>query len=50
MHEFKEFVHNSSKKSPVGPKETRILTHDIHDVGSNNRLIVFASLLLAKTQ
>jgi hypothetical protein len=50
MHKFKEFVDNSFEELPVGPEKSWILSHNIHNVGGNDCLVVFAFLLLTQTK
>jgi hypothetical protein len=32
MHELEELVYDGLEETPVGPEETRVLAHNIHDV------------------
>lgn len=50
MHKLKEFVDHRFKEFPMSPEEARILSNDIHNIGSNDRLVILATFLLAKTQ
>ena len=50
VHELEQLVHHRPEELPVGPKESRVLSDDVHDVGGHHRLVVFASLHLAKVQ
>jgi hypothetical protein len=50
MHELKQFIDNSFEELPVGPEESGILPHHVHDVGGNDSFVVLALFLLAKTQ
>jgi len=50
VHEFKEFVDNSLEEPPVSSQEAWVLTHHVHDVGRNDGLVVFASLLFTQSQ
>jgi len=43
MHKFEEFVDDSFEKFPMRFQESRILTHDIHDVAGNYSLVVLAT-------
>ena len=49
MHEFKEFVDNCSQESPMSSQKSRILAYDVHDVRSNDGLIILTTFLLAKS-
>ncbi len=50
MHKFEQLVDNRLEKLPMGAQEPRVLANHIHDIGSDNRLVIFASLLLAQPQ
>ena len=45
VHELKQLVDDSLEELPVGSQEARILSHDVHDVGRYDGLVVFTSLL-----
>jgi hypothetical protein len=47
VHKLEKFVDDSFEKLPVGLKETRILTYNVHDIGGNNSLVVLAPFLNA---
>mmetsp|Transcript_67821 Transcript_67821/g.151460 ORF Transcript_67821/g.151460 Transcript_67821/m.151460 type:complete len:474 (+) Transcript_67821:1658-3079(+) len=50
VHELEELVDHRLQKFPVGAEKARILADDVHDVGSDDRLVVLAALHLAQTQ
>jgi len=50
MHKFKQFVDNCLEEAPVSPQEARILADHVHDVGGNDCLVVFATLLFTQAQ
>lgn len=50
VHELKQLVDDSLQELPMGFEESRILTDNIHNVGSTDSLIVLASLHLSKTK
>ena len=50
VHELEQLVNNSLQEPPVGPKESWVLTHDVHDVRGNDGLVVFPLLLFTKAQ
>ena len=50
MHELEQFVDHRLEKFPMGAEKTRILTDDVHDVRGDDRLVIFATLLLAQTE
>lgn len=50
MHEFKELVDNRLEELPVGTQEPWVLPYNVHDVGCDDGLIVFPSLLLTQPQ
>ena len=48
MHKLEELVDYSFEEFPMCFEETRILADDIHDVGSADGFIVFATLHLGE--
>lgn len=48
VHELKQFVHDCFEELPVRFQESRVLADDVHDVGSDDGLVVFAALQLDK--
>ena len=50
VHEFKQFIDDCLQEPPVGAKEAGVLPNDVHDVGGDDGLVVFASLLFAQSQ
>lgn len=48
VHELKQLVDNSLEEPPVGTEEPWVLSNNVHDVGSDDGLVVLALLLLAK--
>lgn len=50
MHELEQLVDDSLEELPVGTEEPWVLPYNVHDVGSDDGLIVFPSLLLAQPQ
>jgi hypothetical protein len=43
MHEFEEFVDHSLEEFPVSFQKPRILSDNVHYVGRNNGLVIFAA-------
>ena len=50
VHELEELIDHRLQEFPVCFEESWILAHNIHDIGSNDRFVVFASLDFAKTE
>lgn len=50
VHKLKEFGDDRFKEAPVGSQEPRVLSHDVHDVASDNGLVILAALVLTQTQ
>lgn len=50
VHEFEEFINDRLQKLPMGLEETRVLSHDIHDIGRDHSLVVLATLNLAQAK
>lgn len=50
VHELKQLVDDSLQELPMGFEESRILTDNIHNIGSTDSLVVLASLHLSKTK
>lgn len=50
MHELKKFVDDSLEEAPMYAKESWVLSHNVHDIWSNDGFVIFASLLLTETQ
>lgn len=50
MHEFKKLVDDSFEELPVSSEEAWVLADDVHDVRSDDGLVVLSSLLLTQTQ
>lgn len=50
MHELEEFVNDSLEELPMSSEEARILANNIHDVGSNDRLVVLPSFHFTQSQ
>lgn len=48
VHEFKQLVDHSLQETPMSTQKSRILTNHVHYVGSNDRLVILATLLLAQ--
>lgn len=46
MHELKQLVDYRLQKLPMRLEEPRVLSDNVHDVGSADGLIVFTSFLL----
>ena len=50
VHELEKFVHDRLQEAPVGAEKAWILSHYVHDVGSDDGLVVLAFLLLTQSQ
>ena len=50
VHEFKELVDHSFEELPVCFEEAWILSDNVHDIGRDDGLVVFAALNFAKTK
>ncbi len=50
VHELKQLVDDSLEELPVGPEESWVLAHDVHDVGGDDGLVIFPSFLFTQTQ
>jgi hypothetical protein len=50
VHELKELVDDRLEELPMGLQKSRVLANDVHDVGSDDGLVVLASLHLGKTE
>lgn len=50
MHELKQLVDDSLEKLPVGSEEARVLSHNVHDIGRYDGLVVLPSLLLTQAK
>lgn len=50
VHELKKLVDNRFQKLPVGAKKPWVLAYNIHDIGGDDRLVIFPSLLLTQSQ
>ena len=50
MHELEELIDDRLEEFPVSSEESGVLSHHVHDVGSDDGLVVFAPLLFAQTQ
>ena len=50
MHELEQLVDDRLEEPPVRPQEPRILSDDVHDVRSDDGLVVLPLLLLTKAK
>lgn len=50
MHELEELVDDSLEELSVSLEEPELLANEIHDVGSDDGLVVLASLHLAQAK
>ena len=50
VHEFEQLVHYGLQELPVRTKKARVLADHVHNVGSNDSLVVFASFLFAQAK
>ena len=50
VHEFEQFVDDRLQELPMAAQEARVLADDVHDVGSDHRLVVLAALLFAEAK
>ena len=50
VNELEQLVHDRFEELPVCLEESRILADDVHDVGSDDGLVVLATLDLAKAE
>lgn len=50
VHKLKQLINDSLEELPVRLEETRVLAHDIHDVTSNDSLVILASLHFTQPQ
>lgn len=50
VHELEELVDDRLEELPVGTEEPWVLPDNVHDVGGDNGLVVFPSLLLTQPQ
>lgn len=50
VSELEQLVDDSLEELPVSFKETRILTDDVHDIRSDDSLVVLSSFHLGQTQ
>ena len=50
VHELKQLVDHGLEEPPVRPQEPGVLSHDVHDVGSDDGLVVLAFFLLAESE
>ena len=50
VHEFEELVDDRLEELPVRLQESRILAHYIHNIRSNDGLVVLSSFNLAKAE
>lgn len=48
MHKLEELIDNRLQKTPVYSQKPRVLPHNVHYVGRDDRLVILASLLLAQ--
>lgn len=50
VHEFKKLVHDCLQEFPMSFEKSRILPHDVHDVGGNDSFVVLPALHFAQTK
>ena len=50
VHELEQFVHDCLQEAPMGAEEAWVLSHNVHDVGGDDGLVVFAFFLFTKPQ
>jgi len=50
MHKLEQFVDDRFQKLPVSTKKSGILTDDVHNVGGDYSLVVFAPFLFTQSQ
>lgn len=50
VHELEQFIDDRLEELPVRSEEARILPHNVHNVGGDDGLVVFAAFLLTQTQ
>ena len=50
VHELEQLVDDRLQELPVRLEETRILADDVHDVGSDNSFVIFATLHLGQAE
>lgn len=50
MHELEKLIDNGLQELPMSLEETRVLSDNVHDVGCNDGLVVFASFNLTKSK
>ena len=50
VHELEQLVNNSLEELPMCFEKARVLTHDVHDVGCDNGLVVLPALDLTKAK
>jgi len=50
VHELEQLVRYGLQKLPVGFEEPWVLSDDVHDVGGDDRFVVFAPLHLCQAQ
>ena len=50
MHELEQLVDDCLQEFPVCLEEARVLSDDVHDIGSNDGLVVLAPLDFAEAE
>lgn len=50
VHEFEELVDNSLQEFPMCLEESRVLSDDVHDIGSNDGFVVLSAFDLAEPE
>mmetsp|Transcript_18783 Transcript_18783/g.59888 ORF Transcript_18783/g.59888 Transcript_18783/m.59888 type:complete len:439 (-) Transcript_18783:909-2225(-) len=50
VHELEQLIHHRLEELPVRDQEARVLSHDVHDVGCDDSLVVLAARHLAHAQ
>ena len=50
VHKFEELVDNSLQEFPMCLEESRVLSDDVHNIGSNDGFVVLSAFDLAKPE
>lgn len=50
MHEFEEFVDDCLEEFPMSLEESRILSDNVHDIRSNDSLVVLSTFHFDETE
>ena len=50
VHEFKKFVDHGLEELPMCLEEPRVLTNNVHDIGSDDRFVVFSAFDLTQPE